>query len=102
MSVEPRCHRCLRPLAPGALKFSVRLAITADFDGHLEAPDAASRLDEGSLAKALADASALTEEELMAGVHQELALLVCADCRKALLAALTAAGFLRESGAMVQ
>ncbi|HEY3447930.1 MAG TPA: hypothetical protein VGK67_16360 [Myxococcales bacterium] len=105
MSAEPLCHRCLRPLAPGALKFSVRLAITADFDGHLAAAaeeSASEADDEASLVKALAQAAALSEEELLAGVHQEVALLVCADCRRALLAGLAAAGFLRDSGAMVQ
>ena len=102
MSQEPRCHWCLRPLAPGSLKFSVRLAITADFDGHLPAPADPPAVDEPSLAQVLAEADSLSEEELPAGVHQEVAFLVCAGCRRALLAQLTAAGFLRESGAMVQ
>ncbi|MGC4113828.1 MAG: hypothetical protein QM765_04060 [Myxococcales bacterium] len=102
MSADPRCHRCLRPLEAGSLKFSVRLAITADFDGHLGAAGEAAKVDDASLARALAGASALSEDELMAGVHQEVALLLCAQCRRALLAQLTAAGFLSESGAMVQ
>ncbi len=102
MSAEARCPRCLRALSPGTLKFSVRLSITADFDGHLAAPGEEAGAAEASLADALAAAGALSEEELMAGVHQEVALLVCAECRRALLAHLGAAGFLRETGAMVQ
>ena len=103
MSADPTCHRCGKPLESGSLKFYVRVAITADFDGHLAGAggpaDGPSQID---LAEALAQASALTEEELMAGVHQELAVLVCAGCRGALLRALAATGFLRESGGMVQ
>lgn len=101
MSADPTCSRCGRALEAGTLKFTVRLAITADFDGHLtgpgESPDGPS-----ALAEALAQADAMSEEELMAGVHQELALLVCARCRGELLRALSATGFLRESGGMVQ
>ena len=99
MSAGPSCHRCRRPLEPGQLKFSVRITITADFDGHLAAGEGEAQ---AALAKALAEAEALTEEELMAGVHQELGLLVCGPCRATLLRELLSAGFLRESGGMVQ
>ena len=94
---EVRCGRCGRALAPGSLKFNVRIAITADFDGHLAE---AGSSDERSLEQALEDATALSEEELAAGVHQELAFLLCPKCRVELLSA--PAPFLRDGGGMVQ
>jgi len=108
VSDGPCCHRCRRPLLPGALKYAVRVAITADFDGHLEevggpGHGAGSEAEaQDALAQALAEAEALTEEELSAGVHQEWALLVCAACRQVLMRGLAAAGFLRDGGGMVQ
>ena len=97
------CCRCARLLGAGSLKFAVRLSITADFDGHLSAEgEPEEQASEASLAEALAEASALSEEELMAGVHQQMALLVCAGCRAELLRQLGALGFLRGSDGMVQ
>lgn len=96
---ELRCDRCGDPLEDGALKYTVRIALTADFDGHLGLADEAA---EGSLGDALDAAAGLSEAELMEGVHQELAFLVCAGCRAALLRDPLGAGFLRHGGGMVQ
>ncbi|MBI5546785.1 MAG: hypothetical protein HY901_23120 [Deltaproteobacteria bacterium] len=98
------CQRCGRPLEAGELKYAVRMDICADFDGHLQARQSALGVGEGepSLEEALTRASAFSEEELMAGVHQELAFLVCPSCRAALLRDPLGAGFLRGGGGMVQ
>jgi hypothetical protein len=94
-----RCDRCGRALRPGALKFAVHISVTADFDGHLSEP---GQEQECSLAQALSQADELSEEELAAGVHQELAFLLCPACRAALVADPLAAPFLRHGGGMVQ
>jgi len=78
----------------------VRLTVTADFDGHL-GPESGESQDE-TLDGTLARAAELSEEELMAGVHEELAFYICAPCRIALLEDPLAAGFLRRGGGMVQ
>jgi hypothetical protein len=93
-----RCDRCGCALAAGSLKYTVRIAVTADFDGHL-VPEGEQ---EGSLNGVVESAAALSQEVLEAGVHQELAFLVCPSCRGALLRDPLAAGFLRQSGGMVQ
>jgi len=93
------CDRCGSALAPGSLKFNVRIALTADFDGHLSEP---GRQEEGSLREALEECEGQTEDELMAGVHQELAFLVCPRCRGELLTGPLEGVFLRHGGGMVQ
>ena len=99
MTTSVRCHRCGRALEPGALKFNVHVAVTADFDGHLDEP---GREGEGSLAEALGRCEGQSEDELMADVHQEFAFLLCPACRADFLGGPAGALFLRDGGGMVQ
>jgi hypothetical protein len=96
----PACERCGAELSPGALKYRVLIRLTADFDGHLGEGEGSGA--EPSLEEQLARAAALSEEELMAGVHRELVFLVCPACRKAVEREPWGPGFLKGPLGVVQ
>jgi len=75
------CDRCGQDLAPGELKYILRLSITADFDGYLNESDT-GKLDSGAL---LAELEMRSPEELEEDICLERAFLLCPHCRAAVL-----------------
>lgn len=83
--MQDHCDKCQRPLEPGALRFKVRMLIYGDTGDTL--PDQeGSPCPEQSLSEVMDQALAMSDRELMEGVAEELAFVLCPPCRAALRA----------------
>jgi hypothetical protein len=79
------CARCGAALAPGALKYLVRIEVMADWDGHLTLVEGEEER-ERAMRSALQALEERDEAELLREVyHRELHLL-CRGCRERYLA----------------
>jgi len=72
------CSKCGENLYEGTLKYIVRIKVLADFDGHINSDNEAHADDLEALIRQMENSTA---EVLENDVHQEMAFLLCKDCR---------------------
>ena len=73
------CGRCGKALPAGALKYIVRIKLFADFDGELHHQECRETENIESLLSCIEDS---IQEELEDDIYQEMAFLLCKDCRE--------------------
>ena len=76
------CDRCDGPIHEGAVHYLVEIGVTGEMDAAPLGLLSSVELSLG-LQRALEVASRHSEEELLAGVHERLAFVLCAPCRDA-------------------
>jgi len=72
------CSKCGENFYEGSLKYIVRIKVIADFDGHIGNDSDEDSLDLESL---IGQIERATPETLENDIHQEMAFLLCKDCR---------------------
>jgi hypothetical protein len=82
---ERICFRCGAAIGPGAHAYRLRLEMTADFDGYIDA-DALAGSNEDAAFEAMTAAADRTAEELSEEVYRERTLMLCPPCAKRLWA----------------
>lgn len=75
-----RCHRCQVILEDGTLRFVARLRLCGEL-GALPDPEQAAGDGMSELQRALEDASAQPEEQLLEDVVEEFTFVLCKACR---------------------
>lgn len=74
------CQICGAALAPGELKYILKVEIWADFDGHLPEKDNPAEMDQ-----VLKEMEQTDPEVLESQVHHIQYYLICPTCRKSIL-----------------
>lgn len=72
------CSKCGEQFQEGSLKYIIRIKALADFDGHISCEDAAEAQDLEAL---IGQIEKSTAKALENDIHQEMAFLLCKDCR---------------------
>ena len=72
-----QCCKCGESLYEGSLKYIVRIKVLADFDGCIKSETEGDDLD-----ALIGKMDGSSVEELENDVHQEMAFLLCKDCRE--------------------
>ena len=73
------CSKCGESLHNGRLKYIVRIKVLADFDGHISSEDQA---EGDNLDALIGQIEGLAAKALENDIHQEMAFLLCKDCRE--------------------
>jgi len=74
-----RCGKCEKELPEGSIKYVLSIRLFADFDGHIESSEEEQKVDD--IEQLIDCLSKLDQEEIENEVHQEMAFLLCPDCR---------------------
>lgn len=77
------CQKCGRPLRPGQLKYQVKIELTCVYDGVIEEPEGVVEEEIERLLEAL---SRQDPRQTFHDVAQVIHLLLCPECRTALVA----------------
>lgn len=77
--MNSHCSKCKKELPPGSTKYILSIRLFADFDGHVETSDGEHNIED---IEELIDAlSTHDEDKAEKDVHQEMAFLLCRNCR---------------------
>jgi hypothetical protein len=79
------CGICGKRLRKGGNNYRMKLEIISDFDGHLSVPYDENRKYEDEMKELIDKLGDIPAEELEEEVYYGKELLICAQCRKALI-----------------